>query len=68
MTGKTLKMSNKIKSGKEVIDEFFDNLKNLEGVDEATIKKIIELHEMGKLTDANLSNALSDLRGAMGED
>lgn len=61
-------MSKEIKSGKEVIDEFFDNLKSLEDVDKATIGKIIELHEMGKLTDTNLSNALSDLRGVMGED
>jgi hypothetical protein len=37
-------MENQIKSGKDVIDEFFAEILNIEGTDETTVNKLIELY------------------------
>lgn len=55
-------MDNQIKSGKEVIDEFFAEILNVEGTDENTINKLIELYGDNKLTDNNIQNALEELK------
>lgn len=55
-------MEQKIKSGKQILDEFFEEIKNEENVDEATVSGIVGLYQNGKLTDGNLTNALSGLR------
>jgi Glu-tRNA(Gln) amidotransferase subunit E-like FAD-binding protein len=54
-------MSEKIKSGKQVIDDFFSEIMNIEGVDEKTVKKLASLYSEGKLTDTNIENAMSQL-------
>lgn len=54
-------MDKKIKSGKEVIDEFFSEIYNIEGVDEKTVEALIALREQGKFTDTNIQNALEML-------
>jgi len=54
-------MSDETKSGREVIDEFFANILNIEGVDEKTVKKLISLYSEEKLTDTNIQNALEQL-------
>ena len=54
-------MSDEIKSGREVIDEFFANILNIEGVDEKTVKKLVSLHSEGKLTDTHVQNAMDEL-------
>lgn len=51
-----------VKSGKEVLDEFFDNIDNLPNIDKKTAESIIELYRAGKLTQKNLVNALSKER------
>ena len=57
-------MSEEIKSGKEVIDEFFSEILNVEGVDQKTVEKLVELYGENKLTDRNIQNALEELKQA----
>ena len=54
-------MSDEIKSGKQVIDEFFAEIMNIEGVDKKTVEKLISLYSKGKLTDTNIQNAMEQL-------
>lgn len=54
-------MSSEIKSGKQVIDEFFAEIMNIEGVDKKTVEKLTSLYNEGKLTDTNVGNAMSEL-------
>ena len=54
-------MSDEIKSGKQVIDEFFAEIMNIEGVDKKTIEKLTSLYAEGKLTDTNIQNAMGQL-------
>ncbi len=54
-------MSDEIKSGKEVIDEFFAEIMNIEGVDKKTVEKLTSLHSKGKLTDTNIQNVMEKL-------
>ena len=55
-------MSDEIKSGKDVIDEFFAEILNVEGVDEKTVGKLVELYSEGELTDIKIQNALEELK------
>ena len=65
-------MSYETKSGREVIDEFFAEILNIEGVDEKTVEKLISLYSEEKLTDTNIQNAMEQLLqeelGKMGEE
>ncbi len=54
-------MSDETKSGREVIDEFFANILNIEGVDEKTVKKLTSLYSEEKLTDTYIENAMGQL-------
>jgi Glu-tRNA(Gln) amidotransferase subunit E-like FAD-binding protein len=54
-------MSEAIKSGKQVIDEFFAEIMNIEGVDKKTVEKLTSLYSKGKLTDTNIENAMEQL-------
>jgi hypothetical protein len=54
-------MSDKIKSGKEVIDEFFSEIYNVENADKASVDILVSLYGKNKLTDPNIQNALDDL-------
>ncbi len=54
-------LDKKIKSGKEVIDEFFSEIYNIEKVDEKTVDILVSLYSNGKLTDKNIQNALEEL-------
>ncbi len=54
-------MSEKTKSGKEVISEFFAEILNIEGVDEKTVEKLVSLYSEEKLTDTNIQNAMEQL-------
>lgn len=55
-------MEDKIRSGKEVIDDFFAEILNVDGTDEKTVEKLIELYSENKLTDSNIQNALEELK------
>ena len=54
-------MSKDIKSGKEIIEEFKENLRNLE-IDEKIKKVLIKLIEEDKISKNNIWNALKELR------
>ncbi len=54
-------MSDEIKTGKEVIDEFFAKILNIEGIDKKTVAKLTSLYNEGKLTDTNIQNAMDQL-------
>lgn len=54
-------MSDEIKTGKEVIDEFFAEIMNIEGVDKKTAEKLTSLYSEGKLTDTNIQNVMERL-------
>lgn len=53
-------MSDKIKSGKEVIDEFFSEIYNVQNADKTTVDILVSLYGKNKLTDPNIQNALDD--------
>lgn len=55
-------MSEEIKSGKEILDEFFQEIQNMPDVDENVIRVIVELYQSDKLSERNLANALLELR------
>ena len=55
-------MTDQIKSGKEILDEFFSHITDIEGVDQEVVKIIIKLYQEGKLTNIHISNELSRIR------
>ncbi len=55
-------MTDQIKSGQEILDEFFSYIIAIEGVDQDVAKTIIKLYQEGKLTNINISNELSRIR------
>ena len=57
-------MNKEIRSGKDILDEFFCEIGGNEELDQETVVKIVELYDEGKLTDKMLTNALSGLRVA----
>jgi len=61
-------MDEKIKSGKEVLDEFFHTLKEIPGVDEDVADVLLTLYQSKKLSARNLSNALSKMREEQAND
>ncbi|GAI19998.1 unnamed protein product [marine sediment metagenome] len=56
-------MTDQIRSGQEVLDEFFTEIASIEGVDQDVANIVINLYREGKLTDTNLSNELAGIRG-----
>jgi hypothetical protein len=57
-----------IKSGKEILDEFFNSVEEIPGVNSTIAAVLKELHRDNKLTATNLSNALLKLREDAGND
>lgn len=55
-------MDNPVKSGKEILVDFFNNLLNIPNVDTKLALAIKEMYESGKLSSTNLSNKLLSLR------
>lgn len=55
-------MADKIKSGKEILDDFFVNLEEVKNVDKDIAKMLVELYQNDKLTDINVKNKLQKLR------
>ena len=55
-------IKNGVKSGREILDEFFDNIQNIENVDLKIAETISVLYKQNKLTDSNLKNELQRLR------
>jgi hypothetical protein len=55
-------MSNTIKNGKEILDEFFHGLKEISGIDPEIADALIELYNYNKFNEKQISNALLELR------
>ena len=54
-------MSNKIKSGKDVINDFFAEIYNIPNADKKTVDTLVELYSQGKLSDKNLQNKMDEM-------
>lgn len=54
-------MDDKIKSGKDVIDDFFAEIYNIPNADKKTVDAIVELYSQGKLSDKNAQNTLDEI-------
>ena len=55
-------MADKVKSGKEILDDFFNGIQEIENVDKDIAKMLSELYQNDKLTDTNVKNELQKLR------
>lgn len=55
-------MTDRIRSGQEVLDEFFAEIASIEGVDQDVANSVMNLYRDGKLSDTNLSNELARIR------
>ena len=55
-------MQEKVKSGRELLDEFFTAITDIKGVEKEVAIVVGTLYREGKLTDTNLSNELDSLR------
>lgn len=55
-------MEEKVKSGKEILDDFFENIDKIENVDPEIAKMLNKLYNDDKLTDTNVKNELQTLR------
>ena len=55
-------MTDKIRSGQEVLDDFFTEMTSIADVDQDVANIVINLYREGKLSDTNLSNELARIR------
>lgn len=53
-------MSDKIKSGKEVIEDFFAEIYNIKNTDQKTIDSLVSLFNQRKFTEKNIQNAIEE--------
>jgi len=53
-------MSDKIKSGKEVIEDFFAEIYNIPNADPKTLDSLVSLFSQGKFTEKSIQNALEE--------
>ena len=55
-------MAEKVKSGKEILDDFFNGIEEIENIHTEIAKMLSELYQNDKLTDTNVKNELQKLR------
>lgn len=55
---------NNVKTGKEILDAFFQSINSIDGIDIKISNALFELCEEGKLTESNVVNKLKELREA----
>jgi hypothetical protein len=55
-------MDKKVKSGKEILDDFFTNISSIENVDKELAESLANLYQQGKLTDINVKNEIQKIR------
>lgn len=55
-------MTNEIKSGQAILDDFFSQIESIDGVDKEVATVILTLYQEGKLTNTNLTNELDKIR------
>lgn len=61
-------MTSQVKSGNEMLDEFFDRLHELPGVDKDIADMLVVLYRKGILTHKQISNALLRLQKEADDD
>ena len=61
-------MENNVKSGQEVLNNFFDTLEEIPNVDKSIAETLKKLYQDGKFTDTSITNALQELREKGGAD
>ena len=54
-------MTDEIKSGNEVVKEFFSEIYNVEDAEKSVVDMLVNLYDEDKLTDKNIQNALEEL-------
>jgi hypothetical protein len=52
----------KVKSGKEILDDFFNEISSIENVDKTIAESLAALYASGKLSDKNVANELQKIR------
>lgn len=55
-------MSNEIKSGKEILNDFFMSLKEIVGIDPKIADALKRQYQNDKFTEKKISNVLQELR------
>ena len=55
-------MENQVKSGKEILDDFFAEILKIPNIDTSIAQSLADLYAQGKLTDTNVKNELQKLR------
>ncbi len=54
-------MPDEVKSGQQMLDEFFSELAEIKEVDKEIADIVIELYKEGKLSNTNLSNEFAEI-------
>jgi hypothetical protein len=57
-----------VKSGKEILNDFFKEISNIENVDKTIAESLAVLYHNGKLTDKNVVNELQKIRNENGNE
>lgn len=60
-------MEENVKSGEEIVNDFFNSIEEIKGVDANIAKMLAKLYKEGKLTDINVKNELQKLREQDGD-
>lgn len=50
-----------IKSGREVVEAFFEEIRSIDGTDKKVVEKLLALYKKGKLSDTNIQNEMEQL-------
>ncbi|GHT23578.1 hypothetical protein AGMMS49953_04400 [Endomicrobiia bacterium] len=53
---------NTVKTGKEILDTFFQSILSIEGVDSEIANALLELYNEGKFTESNVLNKIRKIR------
>ncbi|MDR0820373.1 MAG: hypothetical protein LBN19_02480 [Endomicrobium sp.] len=53
---------NTVKTGKEILDTFFQSILSIEGVDSEIANALLELYNEGKFTEINIANRIRKIR------
>ena len=60
-------MEESVKSGVEIVNDFFNSIEEIKGVDADIAKMLATLYKEGKLTDIHVKNELQKLREQDGD-
>ncbi len=50
-----------VKSGREVVEEFFEEITSIERTDKKVVEKLLALYKNEKLSDTNIRNEMEQL-------